>query len=253
MLRVVLILCLTFATLRSPAAQLVVLAAASLTESLRTIGADYQKQVGQVVIFSFGASSTLARQIEEGAPADIFLSADEAQMNRLEKQELLVNTTRRDVLANSLVIIVAAKDGARISAPGDLIRPEIKRIALGDPRLVPAGVYARQYLEKLGLWNQVTTKVVPTENVRGALAAVESGNADAGIVYKTDALVSSGVKVAFAVPGDAGPKIRYPVAIIRGSKQEAAAIEFLNYLSSAAVRKVFEQRGFIMLHESKGQ
>ncbi len=234
-------------------AQIAVFAAASLTDSLKEIAEAYEKQAGDKIVFNFGASSTLARQIEEGAPADIFFSADETQMNRLEGQHEIVKETRRDLLANSLVIIVAAKDGARVRSFRDLAAPEIKRIALGDPRVVPIGVYARKYLEQAGLWKAVETKVVPTENVRGALAAVEAGNADAAIVYKTDALVSKKVVIAYAVPPQEGPEIRYPVALLQVAKERGASEKFLRYMASEPAAKVFERRGFIVVTQSRRQ
>jgi molybdate transport system substrate-binding protein len=245
-----LVICMWSGGLRVSADELVVFAAASLTESLREIAADYEKQAGDKIAFNFGASSTLARQIEEGAPADIFFSADEAQMNRLEGKGLIVAGTKRNLLANSLVIIVAARNGASVRSPQDLARADIKRITLGDPKLVPAGVYAKKYLEKAGLWETIAPKVVPTENVRGALAAVEAGNAEAGIVYKTDAMISRKVVVAFAVPLDEGPEIHYPVALVRDGKEPTASRKFLQYLASTQAAKVFASNGFVVLSES---
>src|SRR5262245_53506408 len=197
------------------AADVTVFAAASLTDSLKAIAADYEKASGDKIVFNFGASSMLARQIEEGAPADIFFSADEAKMDGLESKGLLEKGTRKDRLSNSLVIVVAREKGAAISSPNDLAAPSIKRIALGDPRAVPIGIYAREYLEKLKLWEAIRPKIVATENVRAALAAVEAGNADASIVYKTDAAISEKVKVAFEVPVEEGPRIRYPMAMLK--------------------------------------
>ena len=232
---------------RLKSAEVMVFAAASLTESLREIGTHYEKQTSDKIFFNFGASSTLARQIEEGAPADMFFSADEDQMNRLDNKGLIVS--RRAVLSNVLVIIVSAKHGANVHSPKDLLRPEIRRITLGDPRAVPIGVYARRYLEKAGLWQAVASKVVPTENVRGALAAVESGNADASIVYRTDALTSRKVAVAFVVPASEGPEIRYPVALVKGAKEVQAANQFISYLETGEATKIFEKRGFLVLHK----
>ncbi len=175
-------------------------AAASLTDAMKEIGAAYEKESGDKLQFNFGASNMLARQIEEGAPADVFFSADEAKMDALEKKDLLLPGTRRSLLSNSLVIVVAADSGMSPKSAADLAKPEYKKLALAEPRSVPAGIYAREYLEKLGLWEAVKEKVVPTENVRAALAAVESGNVDAGIVYKTDALISKKVKVRSKSP-----------------------------------------------------
>jgi molybdate transport system substrate-binding protein len=228
------------------AAQVTVFAAASLTESLQEIAATYEKQSGDKLVFNFAASGTLARQIEEGAPADIFFSADEAKADALEKKGLLVKETRRSLLANSLVI-VAAPGGPVIRSPADLTNAAVKRIALGDVKIVPAGTYARVYFEKSGLWPGVEPKVVPCENVRAVLAAVESGNVEAGVVYKTDAAISRTVKVCFEVPAAEGPKISYPAAQTANAPQPAAAKKFLGYLAGREAGAVFARHGFVLL------
>jgi molybdate transport system substrate-binding protein len=235
------------AALQCFSAEVRVFAAASLTDALRLIAADYQKHSGDKIVLNLGASSALARQIEAGAPADIFFSADEASMERLQTKGLLVNESRRSRLSNVLVGVVAAEQGAPVSSPKDLANPEIKRVALGDPRAVPIGVYARQYLERLNLWDRVSPKIVPTENVRAALAAVEAGNADASIVYKTDAAISSKVKVVFEVPQAEGPQITYPMAITKGTHDPKAAEKLLAYLCSNDAAKVFRECGFVVL------
>jgi len=229
------------------AATINVFAAASLTESLKVIAAAFEKQADDKVVFNFGASSFLARQIEEGAPADVFFSADEARMDGLEKKGLIVTDTRKRRLSNSLVIVVAAERGAAIKAPTDLASDKVKWLALAEPRTVPAGIYAREYLLKQSLWPAVEAKVVPTENVRAALAAVEAGNAEAGIVYKTDAVMSKKVKVAYEVPAGDNPPISYPMAVVKDTKQLAAARQFLKYLDSDEASHVFEKFGFIVL------
>ena len=226
-------------------AEVTVFAAASLTDSLRELATTYQKQTGVKVVLNLGASSTLARQIEEGAPADIFFSADEAKMDQLDRQGLLVNGKRRDLLSNSLVVIVATTDGAPVRSPQDLAKPEIKRVALGDPKAVPVGIYAREYLERLGLWRAVAPKVVSTENVRAALAAVEAGDAEASIVYKTDAMISRKVRVAYEVPRAEGPKISYPVALLKDARSPEAAGKFLEFLGSGEAGRVFVKYGFV--------
>jgi len=223
-----------------------VFAAASLTDSLKAIAAAYEKQSGDKVVFNFGASSFLARQIEEGAPADIFFSADEAKMDGLEKKGLIIKDTRVSRLSNSLVIVVATDHGAPITSPKDLATDKLKRLALAEPRTVPAGIYAKEYLQSQKLWPAVEARVVPTENVRAALAAVESGNAEAGIVYKTDASISKKVKVAYEVPGSDSPRISYPMAALRDAKDVKSARRFLDYLNSPNARTVFEQFGFIV-------
>lgn len=237
------ILLATFAT---QAAELTVFAAASLTDSLKRIGADYQKQTGNKVTFNFGASSTLARQIEQGAPADIFFSAGEAEMNKLAQRGLIDDKTRESHLSNTLVIIVPSDSAVVIHSAEDLSGDKIKRIALADPRAVPAGVYSREYLEKLNLWTTIQPKVVPTENVRGALAAVESGNVEAGMVYKTDAAISKKVKVACEIPIDKGPAISYPMAVVKESAHPIEAKSFLEYLDGLEASLIFERYGFIV-------
>jgi molybdate transport system substrate-binding protein len=237
---------LTILALPLRAAEVTVFAAASLTDALKAIAANYQKQSGDKIAFNFGASSTLARQIEEGAPADIFFSADEAQMNRLERGNLIDPATRKNLLGNSLVVVVPGDSLLQIQSASDLTNADVKKIALADPRAVPAGVYARAWLEKLQLWPAVESKVIPTENVRAALAAVASGNVDAGIVYKTDAAISRNVRVAYAIPRAEGPDIRYPIALVKGSPQPGAAKKFLNYLSSEEAGQVFARYGFLL-------
>lgn len=234
------------AALRLHAAEINVFAAASLTDALKEIARSYEQQSGDKIVFNFAASSTLARQIEEGAPADIFFSADEAKMDALEKRGRIVKETRRSRLSNTLVIVVAADSSLAIHAPSDLTNATIKRIALAEPKAVPAGIYSREYLEKLKLWALVEPKVVPTENVRGALAAVESGNVEAGMVYKTDAAISKRVKVACEIPATNGPAISYTMALVTDSKQPAIAKAFLQHLNSAGAAKVFEKFGFFV-------
>src|SRR6185369_4869370 len=228
------------------AANINVFAAASLTESLKEIATAYEKQTGDKVVFNLGASSFLARQIEEGAPADVFFSADEAKMDGLEQKGLIIKESRRSRLSNSLVIVVAAEGGAAIESPKDLATVKLKRLALAEPMTVPAGIYAKEYLRKQNLWPAVEAKVVPTENVRAALSAVEAGNAEAGIVYKTDAAISKKVKIAYEVPASDNPSISYPMALVKEAKQTEAAKKFLKHLDSDEAGRVFEKFGFIV-------
>jgi molybdate transport system substrate-binding protein len=227
--------------------ELLVSAAASLTDVLKEIGAAYRSKSKHTVEFNFGSSSGLARQIEEGAPADIFFSADLAQMNRLDKRGLLEPGSRKNLLSNQLVIIVPADSKLAISSPRDLLNADVKRIALAEPSSIPAGIYSKKYLTEESLWNQVKPKVVPVQDVRATLAAVESGNVEAGFVYKTDAAVSKQVKIVYEVPIDKGSKITYPVAIMKESKQKVAARGFLNFVQSSAARNAFKKYGFLVL------
>lgn len=235
-----------FLSLPLRAAEVTVFAAASLTDALKQIAANYEKQSGDKIIFNFAASSTLARQIEAGAPADIFFSADEVQMNRLAKGNLIDPATRKSILGNSLVVVVPGDSTLQIKSASDLTNAAVKQIALADPKAVPAGVYAKAWLAKLQLWPAIEPKVVPTENVRAALAAVASGNVDAGVVYKTDAAISKKVKIAYEVPRADGPEINYPMALVKGSSQTDAAKKFLDYLSSKEAGQVFARYGFLL-------
>jgi molybdate transport system substrate-binding protein len=237
---------LALAMLASPARaeELTVFAAASLTDALEEVGKAYERASGNKLVFNLGASSDLARQIRAGAPADVFFSADKAQMDALEKEGLVRRPDRVDVLSNTLVIVVPAASNRALASAEDLVR--VERIALADPQAVPAGVYARTYLESLGLWTRVKDRVVPALNVRAALAAVESEHADAGIVYRTDAAVSRRVRVAFEVPHDRGPKIVYPLASLAGSKKAGTA-ELRRFLTSSEAFTIYAKHGFVVL------
>jgi molybdate transport system substrate-binding protein len=228
------------------AATIEVAAAASLSDVLREIGTQYETQRGDVAIFNFEASSLLVRQIIAGAPADLFISADEQTMNQLQQKGLIVKGSRRDLLANTLVIVVRADSRLRIASPRDLASPSIRNIAIAEPQTVPAGIYAKQYLQKTGVWDRIAQKIVPTGNVRGALAAVASGNADAGIVYATDALSSKSVRIAYEVRREDGPKIVYPAAVLTAAKNRVEAQRFLDYLSGDDARAIFRRFGFLL-------
>lgn len=232
------------ATVAAGAADVTVFAAASLTDSLKRIASDYQKQTGQTVVFNFEASSVLARQIEAGAPADIFFSADETQMDRLAGRGLIDAATRVDRLRNTLVVVAPTDSALQIQSPNDLAADSVKQIALADPKAVPAGVYAKEWLERYHVWDSVKAKVVPAENVRAALAAVASGNVDAGVVYRTDAAISKSVKIVYKVPRADGPDIRYPVAVTKTSEHPEEAKRFLEYIESQQAARVFERFGF---------
>lgn len=236
--------CIVAAAVVARSADVTVFAAASLTDSLKQIAADYQKQTGQTVTFNFEASSVLARQIEAGAPADIFFSADETQMDRLAERGLIDPATREDRLGNALVVVAPKDSQLQIHSPADLAAGGVKQIALADPKAVPAGVYAREWLKKFGVWDAVEPKVVPAENVRAALAAVASGNVDAGVVYKTDAAISKSVRIVYEVPRADGPDIRYPVGLVKTSEHPDETKRFLKYLDSKAAARVFERFGF---------
>lgn len=229
------------------AADITVFAAASLSDVLKEIAADYQRETGDRLVFNLAASSTLARQIEEGAPADVFFSADEEKMDRLAKKNLIVKETRKSLLSNTLVIVVGKDGDLKITSPHDLATTRVRRLALAEPKTVPAGIYAKSHLQRMGVWSNVIDKVVPTENVRGALGAVEAGNVDAAIVYKTDALISKKLKIVCEIPATEGPDIRYPVAVTKESRNPGGAKQFVAYLASAPAARAFEKFGFVVL------
>ena len=228
------------------AAELTVQAAASLTDVMKEIGKAYEKESGDHLVLVFGASSMLARQIAAGAPADLFLSADEAKMDALEKKGLLLEGTRRSLLSNALVIVVATEAKTNLSSVSDLTRPEYKAIGMAEPKTVPAGLYASEYLQKRGLWNALQHKIVPTDSVRSALAAVASGNVEAAFVYKTDVVNSKKVRIAIEIPAAEGPKISYPLAVMKSSRQSDRAKKLAEYLVGPAARQLFGEFGFIV-------
>jgi molybdate transport system substrate-binding protein len=223
--------------------ELLVFAAASLTESLQEIGKTYEQKTGTPVRFSFGASSDLARQIQSGAPADIFFSADAARMDAVEKAGLVRRGDRRKFLSNRLAVVVPADSTRKVSGPRDLL--QFPRIALADPAAVPAGIYAKKWLEAAGVWKDVEGRVVPTLDVRAALAAVESRAIGAAVVYATDARISKKVRTVFETAGD--PPILYSVAPMARARR--AAREFVTFLEGPGAEAVFTRAGFLVLRK----
>jgi len=226
------------------AAELLAFAAASLTDAMTELGKAFEQRSGDPVRFSFGASSDLARQIQAGAPADVFFSADAARMDQLEQAGLVDKADRRDVLSNDLVVIVPADAKTTITGPADLTK--LEHLVLANPDSVPAGVYARTWLQSLGFWDRVKDKVVPTVDVRAALAAVDAGHAEAGIVYATDAAITKGVRVAYRVPREQAPPIVYVLAPLNASKNPAAR-ELVRFLASPDAAATYRRLGFIVL------
>ena len=228
---------------RAPAEPLIVSAAVSLTDVLTELATAYAEAGGGPVSFNFAGSNTLARQIVSGAPVDVYVSADAAQMAIVERAGLVAPGTRAAVARNALVLVV--RPGSAIGGPSDLVRPAVRRVALGDPAAVPAGVYARQYLERVGLWEAIEAKVVPTAHVRAALVAVQQGAVDAAFVYATDARTARGTRVAATIAGEAGPSIVYPAAVMSKARRSAEARRFLEFLRGPIARQIFERHGFL--------
>lgn len=219
-------------------------AAVSLTDVLTAIGDEYGRRALGSVRFNFGASNVLARQIADGAPVDVLISADDAQMDVVDRAKLIKPGSRVPLLRNQLAVVVPNDRPRTFKSIRDLADPAYKRIAIGDPAAVPAGVYAKQYLEAQGLWQAIAPRVVPAGSVRAALTAVETGAADAGVVYRTDARLALRATVAWVVPAADGPRIIYPGAIISTSKRPHEAQKFLDFLRSDAATRQFERFGF---------
>jgi len=231
-----------------PAAQhprsVVVSAAISLKDALDELGQTYeQRNPGVKITFNYGGSGTLQHQIEQGAPVDIFFPAAEKQMDALESQGVIAAGTRRAVVSNELVLIVPGGSGV-VKSFQDLARPEVKIVALGEASTVPAGMYARQTLEHLGLAAVVEKKAVYAKDVRQVLTYIETGNADAGIVYQTDARISSKVRIVATAPPASHEPILYPAAIVKAAKDPGAARAFLEFLDGPEARAVFARYGF---------
>ncbi|HXT87555.1 MAG TPA: molybdate ABC transporter substrate-binding protein [Verrucomicrobiae bacterium] len=223
---------------------LTISAAISLKEPLQIIAENYgRNHPGERVVCNFAASGTLQRQIEQGAPVDIFISAGEPQMDALEREKMLVPGTRRDLLTNQMALIVPAQS-RKITSFDDLRQSAVKKIAVGNPQIVPAGTYAMQVLKSMHLLAAVQSKLVYATDVRQALAYVETGNADAGLVYVTDAKISSMVRAAAIAPSDSHLPILYPVALLTNSKSPEAAHSLLDTLESADALAAFEKAGF---------
>jgi len=227
-------------------AEVTVFAASSLTDVLKTIAARYETDSTNRIRFNFAASGTLARQIDAGAPADIFVSADATQMDRLRQRGLLVLETLTNRLGNSLVLITATGE-LRVKSPTDLTNQWVRRIALGDPQLVPAGAYAKAFLERQGIWPAVQAKVVPCVHVRNVLAVVKAGNADAGFVYQTDLTTSLGIRSTYNIPTKDAPEIVYSLAVLKEAREPMAARQFFEYLNSQAATEAFRAAGFSIL------
>ena len=230
--------------LAASAQQLTVSAAASLTEAFKEIGRKFEAtKSGVTVRYNFAASGVLIQQIAQGAPVDVFASADQETMNRGADQRLIDPGTRRDFAANVVVLVAPAHGGPDLKALADLGRPEVKRVAIGKAETVPVGRYTKQSLEAANLWAPLQPKFVQADNVRQVLDYVARGEVEAGFVYRTDAaIMADKVKVALVAGGHA--PVTYPVAVVSESRQKALAKEFAEYLRSPAAQDVLARFGF---------
>ena len=230
--------------------ELVVYAATSTRDALLSLERAYERDHAVDLIFNFGSSGDLSNQIVAAAKADVFVSADDEEMDEVQAAGLVASGTRRPLLSNRLVVVEPADGPSIFSTPFDpsqLADDRVELPSLASVESVPAGRYARAWLEERGVWNDVSGRVLPGVDVRAALAAVESAGAQAGIVYRTDAARSAKVRVVHAVPPEEGPEISYPVAVLAGRPGEKAARAFVDFLASPGARAAFEQVGFVFL------
>ena len=248
------LLCLSFALLFLAAIscggdereKILVFSAASLADVMDDLGSRFTEQQHIVVRFNFGGSGSLAQQIVRGVPADAFIAAGSQPMDVLETEGLLRSATRVDFLTNELVLVASPgfAEKKEITSVQDLISAGA-RLAIADPELAPAGAYATEALKSLGLWDELKPDVVFSPDVRVALTYVESGNLDAGIVYRTDARLSRGTTIVAPIAGDSHSPIVYPGGVVKRSENEAAARKFLEFLVGDDARAIFREHGFV--------
>ena len=224
--------------------ELTVSAAVSLRDPLKIIGDHFQETFpGIHLTFNFGASGSLSRQIENGAPVDLFISAAEIYMRNLVQSGLIKPQTEKDLLTNSLVLISPA-DGKRFSNFKDLTSPSVRKIAIGEIRSVPAGYYAKEALQELGLWNRLEEKLIYSKNALQVKTYVETGQVDAGIVYASDAKRSQNISIGPELPAELHSPIRYSIGMVNGTEQPNNAARFIEFLTGERAKAIFSAHGF---------
>lgn len=228
-------------------AEVHVFAAASLTDCLDEIIALYQSDSSNTVVAVYEASGTLKKQIEEGADCDIFISANQKNMNALEEAGAVDVDTRKDLLGNDLTLIASAEKAEQITDVQSLLSDDVAMVAIGEPSEVPAGEYAQEMFENLGLWEDIQPKLVYAKNVRSVLQYVDGGDADAGFVYRTDAMLLEKGKIIGNAPEGSYTAVHYPAAIMTEAPQPEAAADFFAFLSSDQAKEIFEKYGFTVL------
>lgn len=231
----------------APPTELNVSAAASMKDVLAEIQQNYQNIKPHVKLnYNFASSGALQKQIEQGAPADLFISAAAKQMDELEAKNLIHKQSRRNLVENQLVMVVPKDSALSLQRFEDIANSGVKKYGLGEPETVPAGQYARQVLQKLNLWDLTKHKAVLAKDVRTVLTYVETSNTEAGFVYRTDAAISDKVRIVAAAPANSHQPIVYPAAVLTGAQQVKEAGEFLTYLQSPEAKTIFEKYGFVI-------
>ena len=231
-----------------PAFDLNVSAASSLTDALTEINTLYmQKNKNITIVANYAASGTLQKQIEQGAPADVFISAGAKQMQALQDEGLLLDGTRQNLLTNKVVLVVPIDSTLTMADFTGLTGASVQKIAIGDPESVPAGTYAKQAFDQLGIYDQIQSKLILCSDVKQVLSYVEAGNVDAGIVYATDAAISKKVKVVANAPAEVNAKVVYPLAAIKATKYADAARAYIAFLTTPEAKAIFEKYGFVVV------
>jgi molybdate transport system substrate-binding protein len=228
--------------------EITISAAASLNDALSEMKTDFEKKNPQIhLLFNLGGSGTLQQQILQGAPVDLFISAAKNQFDDLIQKDIIQKKDSSLLLGNDLVLISNKTNNLKIKSFYSLQKATIKKIAIGTPESVPAGMYAKQTLQNLGVWDKIEKKVIPTKDVRQVLTYVETGNVDAGMVYKTDAKISDKVMIVDVANEQSHDPIVYPAGIIKTSQHQKEAKQFFQYLISNSARTIFEKYGFQVL------
>ena len=243
------LLLLSFSSCNAKEDQVMVFAAASLVEVLSPIGESFTEQEGVPIRFNFAGSDSLAQQIRRGAKADVYLSAGDQPMDILEAEGLLLDNTRRNILTNQLVLVSRQDSNLNSNLSDIFSSPEILRVAVTDPNLAPAGRYSVTALENTGVWEKIFQKVIFAPNVRATLSYVESGNADIGIVYRTDSTNRNKLKVIFEFPKDSYGPIVYPAAVLEDSTNKEVAFRFIEFLSETKASTEFKAYDFDPIYE----
>ncbi len=226
--------------------EIVVSAAISLKDAFKEISVVYEERTGMEVRLNLGASGLLQKQIEAGAPVDVYASAGVKQMDALSSEGLIVESTRRNFARNRLVLVVPSGSNLKMTSMQELTGPDVSRLAIGNPKTVPAGQYAEQALAELKLWDRLQQRLVPAENVRQVLDYVSRGEVDAGIVYASDVQISRGrVRVAASAPEDSHVPILYPIAVVKDTELREGASAFIDLVMSRSGQAIMEKYGFL--------